>query len=101
MYEDGSPLTNGGIAFSTYNFMADAKIQPDGTFKLSSLKPDDGLPPGTYKVTIDASETDTKEKTVYLVDPVFADTATTPLTAEVTSGTKYFVFKVRKPAVKR
>ena len=97
-FEDGSPLSKGGIAFSTDTFMADASIKPDGTYTLSSLKPGDGLPPGTYKVTIGASEVNDKEQTTYLVDPLFADTATTPLTAEVTKGGKnQFDFTVTKP----
>jgi hypothetical protein len=97
-FEDGSPLTKGGIAFSTETFMADGKIQPDGTFTLTSLKPGDGLPPGNYKVTIRASETDAYEKTANLVDPLFGDVTKTPLTAEVTAGQRKFDFKVSKPA---
>jgi hypothetical protein len=96
-FEDGSPLTQGGIAFSTATFMADGKIQPNGTFTLTSLKPGDGLPPGDYTVTINASETDAKEKTIYLIDPVFGDVTTTPLTANVSANQKIFDFKVSKP----
>jgi hypothetical protein len=96
-FEDGSPLTQGGIAFSTATFMADGKIQPDGTFTLTSLKQGDGLPVGNYTVTISASEVDAKERTTYLVDPVFGDVTTTPLTAEVSANQKIFDFKVSKP----
>jgi hypothetical protein len=96
-FEDGSPLTQGGIAFSTATFMADGKIQPDGTFTLTSLKQGDGLPPGNHVVTISASEVDTKERTTYLVDPMFGDVTTTPLTAEVSVNQKIFDFKVSKP----
>jgi hypothetical protein len=96
-FEDGSPVTQGGVTFSTSTFMADGKIQPDGTFTLTSLKPGDGLPPGSYKVTVSSSETDAKERTIYFVDKIFSDITTTPLTAEVTSSQRTFEFKVSKP----
>ncbi|MDR0337691.1 MAG: carboxypeptidase-like regulatory domain-containing protein [Planctomycetaceae bacterium] len=96
-FEDGSPLTQGGIAFSTATFMADGKIQADGSFTLTSSKPGDGLPPGNYTVTISASKTDDKERTIYLVDPKFGDVTTSPLTAEVSGNQKIFDFQVSKP----
>jgi hypothetical protein len=99
-FEDGSPLPQGGIAFSTATFMASGKIQPDGTYTLTSLKPGDGLPSGNYTVTISASETDSSERTIYLVDPVFGDVTTTPLTADVSTNQKGFDFKVSKPKTK-
>ena len=77
--------------------MADGMIKPDGTFTLSSLKPGDGLPPGDYVVTIDASEVNDKDKTTYLIDPSYADPEKTPLRAEVKQGDKnQFEFKVTK-----
>ncbi|MDR0335593.1 MAG: carboxypeptidase-like regulatory domain-containing protein, partial [Planctomycetaceae bacterium] len=96
-FEDGSPLTQGGIAFSTATFMADGKIRADGSFTLTSSKPGDGLPPGNYIVTISASETDDKERTIYLVDPKFGDVTTSPFTAEVSADQKKFDFTVSKP----
>jgi hypothetical protein len=95
-FEDGSPLTKGGISFSTQTYMADGVIQPDGSYVLTSLKPGDGLPPGNYKVIIGAADVDEKERTVYLVDPIFSDVTKTPLTAEVTPNQKTFDFKVTK-----
>lgn len=98
-FEDGSPLTTGGISFSTDTFMADGTIQSDGTYTLSSLKPGDGLPPGNYTVTIDASDVDANEKTTYLIDPMYADPEKTPLKAEVKKGEKNRIdFTVTKPA---
>jgi hypothetical protein len=97
-YDDGSPVTTGGIAFQASDFMADGKINPDGSFTLSSLKPGDGLPPGTYKVMVSASETDDKEQTISLVDPSFGSVGTTTLSAEVSKGGKnQFDFVVTKP----
>ncbi len=97
VFEDGSPLTEGAICFSTDTFMANARIQPDGTFQLSSLEKEDGLPVGHYSVTIYSATMDEKERTVYLVDPIFFDKDTTPLHAEVVSNTKHFEFQVHRP----
>ncbi len=98
-FEDGTPVTSGSVAFETDNFMADGRIKPDGSYTLSSLKPGDGLPPGKYAVSVSSSETDANEKTIFHVDPKFANPATSGLTAEVTKGGKnQFDFKVDKPA---
>ena len=97
-FDDGSPVTGGAVAFQTNAFMADGRINSDGTFTLSSLKPGDGLPPGTYQVTVGWSETEDSGKIVYFVDPLFSDPKTTTLTAEVGKGGKnQFEFVVTKP----
>jgi len=96
-YEDGSPVTSGGIVFETDNFMADGRIQPDGTYTLSSLKPGDGLPAGTYRVSISAVEYDENERQVVLVDPKYGSPSSSGLTAEVSRGQHRFDFTVTKP----
>lgn len=96
-FDDGTPVGGGGIAFQTSTFMADGQINADGTFTLSSLGPGDGLPPGTYKVTVGWTENDANERTIYRVDPIFGDPDTTTLTAEVIKGKNQFEFVVTKP----
>ena len=96
-YEDGTPVPVGGIVFETGNFMADGRIQPDGTYTLSSLKPGDGLPAGTYNVTISGTEYDEKDRRIEHVHPKFSNPATSELTAEVTKGQSQFNFTVTKP----
>ena len=99
-FDDGSPVAGGGIVFQAGTFMADGSINADGTFTLSSLKPGDGLPPGTYQVTVGWSVTEDNGKTTHYVDPLFGDLKTTTLTAEVTKGNKnknQFEFTVSKP----
>ena len=55
-FSDGSPLTRGEVRFQTSTFMASGNIQPDGSYILSSLGKDDGIPAGTYTVTVTAYE---------------------------------------------
>ena len=97
-FDDGSPVTMGGIVFATGTFMAEGQIQPDGRYTLSSLKPGDGLPPGTYTVTISSEGRDANEQPIYYVDPKFANPATSQLSVEVVKGGKnQFDFTVTKP----
>jgi hypothetical protein len=61
VWADGSPagqLSGGLVVFSsqTTNISASGAIEPDGTFRLNCLKDDDGLPPGTYSVTVSPAE---------------------------------------------
>ena len=61
VWADGSPagqLAGGLVVFSsqTTNISASGAIKPDGTFRLNCLKNDDGLPPGTYNVTVSPAE---------------------------------------------
>src|ERR1700749_4811857 len=61
VWADGSPasqLSGGLVVFSLQesNISASGAINPDGTFRLNCLKKDDGLPPGTYNVTVSPPE---------------------------------------------
>lgn len=72
---------------------ASGDIQPDGTFQLTTLEPNDGAYPGEYKVAL------TVVKTYYgqepLIDPKYSSVRTTPFSATVTAGGKnHFEFKV-------
>ena len=51
-FTDGKPAPQGMIYFTMGNFQARAEIQPDGTYAASSVKMNDGLPPGEYKVSL-------------------------------------------------
>jgi hypothetical protein len=50
----GQPLTTGTIRFEPdgYGRMATGKLQPDGTYVLSTLKEADGVVAGTHKVFV-------------------------------------------------
>ena len=51
-FPDGTPLTTGHVLFETDVFQAKGPIQSDGTFKMGSSNPGDGVPRGVYRVSI-------------------------------------------------
>ena len=51
-FTDGKPATCGIVIFRTDTFMAKGEIKSDGTYKLSSEKENDGIPPGEYQVYV-------------------------------------------------
>ena len=53
--KDGAPLTAGKVVFETDSMFASGWIQKDGSYKLGTIDPGDGVPPGTYRVSISQS----------------------------------------------
>jgi len=50
-FSDGTPLTCGVVNFTNDSTICKGDInREDGTFKMRTFKPGDGVPPGTYKV---------------------------------------------------
>lgn len=98
--DDGSPVPIGTVMMSTGTYLARADLKPDGTFVVGSLKETDGLPAGTYRVSIagakkiighTASGDDILES---LIDEKFEDRDTSDITIEVTSSTKFIEITV-------
>ena len=99
--DDGSPLPSGSVIFETDSFSAVGPIQPDGTYRLGSLKENDGIPPGTYQVyvqgvvqanlSLGGAGAPVAE---LLVDPKFTSPKTSGLVFEVTSKNRQFDFSV-------
>ena len=50
--DNGEPVTKGLIMFESSKFMSRGEIQQDGTFVVGSLKGNDGIPPGDYRISI-------------------------------------------------
>lgn len=60
--DDHSPLTVGQIRFQSGTVQARGTLKSDGTYVLGTVKEKDGVPKGTYNVTIvDAMELVAKE----------------------------------------
>jgi hypothetical protein len=108
VYEDGSLIPAARITVSFISQTpAQGKEHPrpgnttvnvaDGTFKnVTTLNPSDGAVVGKHKVLVIAYDEKNPDLPGPAVDAKYADPATTPLTAEVTSGAD-IVLKVEKP----
>src|SRR5689334_6539588 len=56
LLRDGKPLSSGRVVFVAQEapaVSATGELGPDGSFTLTSLRPDDGAVPGKYKVRIE------------------------------------------------
>lgn len=51
-FSDGTPLTFGTVTFSNSSTVCKGEIQEDGSYRMRTFKPGDGVPPGTYKIYI-------------------------------------------------
>ncbi|MDR3197160.1 MAG: carboxypeptidase-like regulatory domain-containing protein [Planctomycetaceae bacterium] len=97
-FDDGTPLTSGGVTFTNLPQQASGAIKSDGSYELYELKPGDGVRPGTYQVTVSATTGGGSDGTplVHLVDPKFENPGTSGLTCEV-KGNTVFNITVTKP----
>ena len=90
-YSDNKePVSYGEIQFSTPTFAARAKIGKNGFYKAGSYKKGDGLPPGTYKVSIISSDREGNP----LVHPKFASSKTSGLEITIEQTTRAMNFEV-------
>ena len=99
--DDDAPLTVGTVVFTTETFQAEGPLMSDGTYRLGSLSPKDGLPPGTYTVFVDGAAEYLEDGTVIpFIHPDYLKRTTTPLTCVVDrSGIKTFDIRVPRPPV--
>lgn len=51
-FADGSPLTAGTVNFVGDDVICKGDIDKDGSFEMRTMKPGDGVPPGSYQVYI-------------------------------------------------
>jgi hypothetical protein len=102
-FADGSPLTQGTVNFTDDKILCKGSIKEDGTFEMRTLKPGDGVPPGTYKVyltettrfgepEIETSALDANSvmhSTVNDVPPKYSNPEQSGLTIDVKGSMKY------------
>ena len=99
-FPDGTPLTEGRVVFETSTFQATGPIDGNGNFRMGSLNPGDGVPNGTYQVSIQGVIRPTFVErpggapqlimpTSSPIDPKFFAAATSGLTAEITGRTVF------------
>ena len=108
VYEDnGQPVTE--LAGFTVTFTSQAlgksaigTIQEDGTFRLTSVRTNDGAFPGTYKVIISQPHPrpERGERRTPVIDTVYEDPSKTPLerTVEAKSDNEFTFELKRLPA---
>jgi hypothetical protein len=90
---DGKPVTEGMVVFERKGegqpVTARGEIQADGSYQLSTHRPGDGVPPGTYRVLVapksDPNAVDRPAKPPPF-DPRYADFKTSGLEFEVKPG---------------
>ena len=60
VFPDGKPMEGGWVNFEKFEkgvmHSADSPVEADGTFELRTVRPGDGVPPGTYRVLVKAQE---------------------------------------------
>ena len=100
--EDGSPLTTGTVCFETTGHTARGFLDKNGCYQLTSIKENDGVPPGNYKVFIEgALEPAGNDKLgmavkVAIVDRKYTDPTNPAYTFEVNSSNKVFDFTIER-----
>jgi hypothetical protein len=104
-FSDGTPLTVGRVVADSGDPQVGSwgYIREDGTFELGTFSHNDGVPPGTYRVSIENAVTSpppggdpTKFVSRPLLHPRFADKGTSGLTFEVPKDTVWEIV-VEKP----
>ena len=72
----GSALTQGTVFFSTSTFQSRSEIDSQGRFTMGSFGATDGLPPGTYNVSVVATDNTDSMNPYSLIDPKYASPVT-------------------------
>jgi hypothetical protein len=108
VWEDGNPATELATAQVVFDLPAKqtsarGSVRPDGAFRLTTFKPDDGALPGDYKVMVleVARKTMPGDSTRLMpgvIDTRYADPSTTDLTASVKPGVNKITLKVKRAA---
>jgi hypothetical protein len=85
---DGQPLAAGNIRFHCSDHRAaSAKINPDGTFKLSTYEFGDGVVPGSHMVSVNGSKLVNPRTVRWLAPKKYASADTSQLVYDVSGPT--------------
>ena len=107
VFEDGEPVREAAGGMVTFNSAelkksAVGEIQPDGTFRLTTTRQNDGAPPGRYKVTVMnplAREDLGRPAPRRVVDRHYESLQTTDLEATVEPKTNDILLKIKRTGV--
>jgi len=100
--DDGSPVPMGTVFFNATTSFSRGEIQSDGTYVVGTDTLTDGIPKGTYTVTINATEYTERRSpegsvsstSKSLIDPKYNDAGTSNLTFTADGKTKKFDIQV-------
>ena len=99
--DDGSPLPTGTVIFDDGKSQAQGKIQPDGKYVMGFDKEANGVPPGTYAVTVIGAvemlpNPEGRFPIPYaeLIDVKHTDKATSGLTIDVNASQRIYDIQV-------
>ena len=102
--DDGSPLTCGTVLFDNGTIVARGPVESDGSYTVGVDKAGDGIPPGTYRVSIvDAAEEIPGDSEYVapsykkLIDQKYFLADTSGLEVTVDSSTEDYDIKVERP----
>ena len=103
---DGEPLTRGSIMVVPLGDRpAGSSIGPDGRFRLSSYKLNDGVVTGTHAVAIQANKHISERETLWLAPKKYGSPATSGLTVTIEDAVDDLVIEItwdgKKPFVER
>ncbi len=100
-YDDGSPVIGGEVSLHPIDDpqlpSPVGYIQPDGSFKLFTRKPGDGVRQGKYKVVVAPPTDDYGPKNPRPIDPKFSDPNTSGIQFEVQPGDNVLTISVTRP----
>ena len=99
LYDDGEPVTRGGVTFTNDIIQATGRIQPDGTYVLGGQRERDGIVPGTYRITVMARSGGGMSgipETLW-VDEKYENPGTSGLSVEVTGRMTHDIIVTRPP----
>jgi hypothetical protein len=104
--DDGTPIPCGIVMFDNEQTRSKGKINSDGTYIVGTLSDADGIPAGTYKVSvtgtykpaenINSNNMDVSQSES-LIDAKYANASTSGLTVTVDSKNKIFDISVESP----
>ena len=107
VYADGTPVQAGMVVVERADggdgqrHSASGAIQKDGTFRLTTETPDDGVPAGRYRAVVMSpplSDDQRGRGEKPLIDARFAEFGTSGLEIEVRPGGAEVTFTVARPA---
>ncbi len=99
--ESGQPvpgLEGSEIVFSQIDGKSSSigELQPDGSFRMFTESPGDGVPPGDYKVYIPRRHLDPERQAPQTIETKFEKIETSSLKAKVEKKRNTFEFKVNR-----